>query len=556
MKKILLTLSTILALYSCNNEDLHDGSSPSHSLNDKKIINQSGSIQGVTYSFDNVEVNPNLVTLNTENSSILSTKEELSRGFISLNNISEKIGKELIPGNTVYLITQDSTYIRNITSINQKNDIYNLETTDANIGDVFENGTLSLSLNIDDTNKNKNSSLLALKNAYDKDYVFHPLIFNKEFRVKGLIFNPDSKLTPSIAVKLGFDKSRVIPSVIEMYFNSHTEYNPTITLDKDVKGKFSHDFIDNVPQILIDYLKKYSVTIKIPTGKYLGDVPVKISVNQINFPTEIEANVYRGSSVSFKAEGNVKLGVKFTLNNNPDYIYENGIQKIDGFNNNLYGEVLTDMKFIIIPQVQVFQSKLIDVKGKITVGLKTSNIGNGTSSDDSKSFSQGTVYTSAAFTFSSLGLPAYSTDIFKKSINIWKKGEYVNSVSFSNFKAGKATIVPCSGLTSFGYDVLLDYKYSLPGKTISGDLEITYDVYADNGTLLESNKTVKVLPYNVTSNSFKFNMCIPFRKINFFNISKISYVKNITIKDANGYIANGILDPLTGSPVTEIAFVR
>jgi hypothetical protein len=555
MKKIFLTTCTILALYSCNNDDLHEGSSPSYS--NKKIINQSGSSNGVNYSLENVEVNPNLITLDTENSNVLSSKEEIARGLISLTELSDKIGKELVPGNTIYLITKDSTYIRNITSIKQNNDIYNLETTEANIGDVFENGTLNLSLNIEDTNNGEeNSSLIALKNSYDKNYIFNSLVFNKEFHFKGLIFNPNTKLTPSLSIKLGFAKSRVIPNVIEMYFNANTEYNPSVTLNKNVKGKFNHDFINTVPKILIDYLKKYSVNIKIPTGKYLGDIPVKISINQINIPTEIEANVYSGSSLSFKADGNLKLGVKFSLDKNVDYIYENGIQKIDGFDTSLYGEVLTDMKFIITPEVQVFQSNLIDVKGKITLGVKTSNIGNGSTAESSNNFSEGTLYTSAIFTFGSLGIPAYTTDVFKRTKELWKTGNYVNSVSFSNFKVGKASSFPCSGLTSFGYNVLLDYKYTLPGKIISGDLEMTYDVYADNGTLLESKKTVKISPYDITANTFKFNMCIPFRKINFFNISKLSYVKNITIKDANGYIANGILDPVSGNTISEIAFTR
>ena len=194
MKKIILTICTILALYSCNNnEDLYDHSSSLPSLS-KNIINKSGKIDGVDYTFDNVEVNPNLVILNSKNSKILSSQAEMSKGIFRLEVLSEDLTKELISGNTIYLITDENTYIKNITSVYQSNSIYDLQTTDASIGDIFKNGSLKISLSSTEPTVN-NNSLKAVTNSFDRDYIFKPIIFDKEFKFDGISFNPNTLYT-------------------------------------------------------------------------------------------------------------------------------------------------------------------------------------------------------------------------------------------------------------------------------------------------------------------------------------------------------------------------
>ncbi|CVK16052.1 hypothetical protein Ga0061079_1056 [Apibacter mensalis] len=559
MKKTFLTICSILALYSCNNDDLHDGSSsPVSSLN-TRTINKSGSVEGVNYSFNNVGLNPNLVILNSENVTILSSQDELSNGYFNLKILSDEIGKEIIPGKTIYLITDEDTFIRNITSVSKNNDIYKIETTEPSIGDIFESGSLNISLSANNLGINKKSSLIALSNSVEKDFFFNPLIINKDFSYGGITFNPGATIDNALSIKLGFAKSQKIPSEVEMYLQTNSFINPTISFDKALNKKFNHDFINEVPQFIIDSIKKIEKDVKIPSGTYLGDIPVKISVNQINLPTEVIANVQRNSYLKFATESNTKIG--FKLSNganglNTNFIYDNSIKKIHNVDGDLLGEVITDMKMTIIPNVKVFNTSLIDVNGKVILGVKTFNIGNGNINQSSNFYTQGNFYSSALFTFGGLGIPVYTTDLYNKNEELWKKGEFSRNITFSNFTTGSASAFPCSGLTSFGYNILLNYKYPIMGKVLPGNLEMTYDVYADNGALLEYNKKITISPSDVTADSFKFYMCIPFRRINFFNISRVSYLKNITIRDENGYSANGILDPISGNTVSEVKFIR
>lgn len=559
MKKIFLTISTILALYSCNNDDLHDGSSsPVSSLNTRKI-NKSGSVDGVNYSFDNVGLNPNLVILNSDNVTVLSSKDELSNGYFNLKILSDEIVKEIIPGKTIYLITDETTFIRTITSVSKNNNTFKIETTDSSIGDIFESGTLSISLSANKSETSKKNSLIALSDSFDKDFIFNPIFINKDFSFGGIIFNPDTRIDNALSLKLGFAKSQKLPSEVEMYLQTKSLINPNIKFIEALNKKFNHDFINEVPQFIIDSIKKIEKDVKIPSGTYLGDIPVKISVNQINLPTEIAANVQNKSYLKFGTESNTKIGFKYTNGANginTNFIYDNSINKIHDVDSDLLGDVTTDMKMEIIPNVKVYNTNLIDVKGKVILGVKTFNIANGNINQSSNFYTQGNYYSSAIFTFGGFGIPVYTTDLYNKNEELWKKGEFSRNIIFSNFTTGRASTFPCSGLTLFGYNVSLNYKYPIKGKVLSGNLEMTYDVYADNGTLLEQNKKITISPNDVTSDSFKFNMCIPFRRINFFNISKVSYLKNITIKDENGYSANGILDPISGNTISEIKFVR
>lgn len=557
MKKIILTICTILALYSCNNnEDLYDHSSSLPSLS-KNIINKSGKIDGVDYTFDNVEVNPNLVILNSKNSKILSSQDEMSKGIFRLEVLSEDLTKELISGNTIYLITDENTYIKNITSVYQSNSIYDLQTTDASIGDIFKNGSLKISLSSTEPTVN-NNSLKAVTNSFDRDYIFKPIIFDKEFKFDGISFNPNTLYTSALSIKLGFTNTQKFPNKVEMIYQTNLSINPHIKFEKAINKKLKHDFVEQMPNVILDQIKKIEVGINIPTGSFLGDIPVRISINQINFPTELEANIQNKSYLSYNFNRSLKIGFKYCSDPNEKntFIYDNSVNHVNEIDSDLTGEATTNMEISIIPNIKVFDSNLIDINGKIILGVNTYNIGNVNISQSPKSYSKGHFHSSALFSFGSLGIPVYSTDIFKKSIDLWEIGEFERTMNFSNFIPGNASILPCNGLTSYGYDVFLNYKYPISGKLISENLEMTYDVYADNGAILELNKKIKIYPKDITANSFKFPMCIPFRKIGLFNTAKTSYLKNITIKDANGYVANGISDPISDILINEIKLTR
>jgi hypothetical protein len=306
-------------------------------------------------------------------------------------------------------------------------------------------------------------------------------------------------------------------------------------------------------------LKKIEIDIDIPTGDFLGDIPAKISIDKINFPVEIEANVAKTSHFALNSSGIFKIGFAY-YNGIPGktshFIYENTITNAGITESDLVGEVISDMKISITPKVKLFDTDLIDVKGNITYGINSYTIGNGSITQSSGFASQGNFYSSGTFSFGALGITLYTTELFKTDKELWNIGNYTKTMSFSNFKTGKASLLPCSGLTSFSYEVTLNYKYPISGKVLSGNLEMIYDVYADNGSILETQKKIKISPKDITSDNFKFNLCIPFRRINILSVSKTSYLRNITITDSNGYTAKGISDPTTGNILTEIKLTR
>ena len=402
MKKIILTICTILALYSCNNnEDLYDHSSSLPSLS-KNIINKSGKIDGVDYTFDNVEVNPNLVILNSKNSKILSSQAEMSKGIFRLEVLSEDLTKELISGNTIYLITDENTYIKNITSVYQSNSIYDLQTTDASIGDIFKNGSLKISLSSTEPTVN-NNSLKAVTNSFDRDYIFKPIIFDKEFKFDGISFNPNTLYTSALSIKLGFTNTQKFPNKVEMIYQTNLSINPHIKFEKAINKKLKHDFVEQMPNVILDQIKKIEVGINIPTGSFLGDIPVRISINQINFPTELEANIQNKSYLSYNFNRSLKIGFKYCSDPNEKntFIYDNSVNHVNEIDSDLIGEATTNMEISIIPNIKVFDSNLIDINGKIILGVNTYNIGNVNISQSPKSYSKGHFHSSALFSFGS-----------------------------------------------------------------------------------------------------------------------------------------------------------
>lgn len=560
MKKIYLLMGVFLTLYSCNNDDLNDNSTFTPSSH-TSTINQTGSRDGISYSLKDVTVNPNLVKLNSENIILKRMPNDIENGKFNFEILSPELSKELIPGNVIYLETKENSYFRKITSAVQDNNLFTLETTEANIGDIFQNGTLELSVDTKKAEKsisNKNNSLIALRDNYENSFTFDIFNYIKEYKYGGMTLNPNTSISSTFNIKIGFSKSS-LPNEVVAYYEFNTAINPYFKFEGAFNKKLNHNLIENVPSNLIDFLKTIELNVNIPAGGVLGNIPAKISINEINFPVEIEANIAKSSHLESNTSGKLKIGFAYyngVPNKTSHFIYENSITNTHVVKSDLRGEVISDMKISIIPKVTLFNSNLLNVNGNIIFGIKSSSIGGASITNESGFASKGDFYSSGVFSFGGLGIPLYTTELFKNNKELWNIGNYSKTFTVSNFVSYKNSPFPCSGLTSYSFTAALDYKYPIPGKSISGDLEMTYDVYADNGSILEKGKTIKITPSNVSLKGFNFTLCIPFRKINFFKIAKTSYLKNIKIKDNNGYIATGIINPSTGVPYSQIPINR
>jgi len=111
----------------------------------------------------------------------------------------------------------------------------------------------------------------------------------------------------------------------------------------------------------------------------------------------------------------------------------------------------------------------------------------------------------------------------------------------------------------YSTDFTLKYKYPIPAKKIPNKLYISYDVYTDNGTTKITSVTdYEITPSEVTADSFKFKLGIPFRLggILLLTPQSKSYMKNIVIKDNNGFVYEGIFNSSTNQVENTIEIKR
>lgn len=565
MKKIFyLFIAGFMTLTSCSNDNDLSKDLSSTVTDPTRVINASGSADGVTYKLQNLTVNPDLTKISSENAIITSSEAEMKSGNFEIETSTSDVVEKLIAGNLIYLTSDEGkVYFRTIASVTKNNNSYSLKTADAHIGDLFQGGSIELSMDVQENEKalrSKNTSLLTARGNYDNSFTYD--IFNNitEYKADGFSMSPNTSVNSVLSMKIGFGKSKLLPNEIEVYYQINSAINPYYNFAGAVNKKYSYNLIDNVPANLLDLLKKVQIDVTIPAGDLLGDIPAKISIDEIAFPMEVEANLSKSSHFAINSNGIFKIGFAY-YNGIPGkkshFIYENTITNSKITEGDLAGEVSTDMKISIKPKIQLLDSNILDVKGNIVFGINSFTIGNGSLTQPSAFASTGNFYSSGTFSFGALGLTVYTTELFKENKVLWNVGEYKKTMTVSNFRSVKTSALPCSGLYSYGFDVTLDYKYPITGKVLSsGNLEITYDVYSDTGTVLETAKKVTVAAKDITANSFKFNLCIPFRKINILSVAKTSNIKNITIKDANGYLATGVINPATNSVYPQMTVTK
>ncbi|MEN9920077.1 MAG: hypothetical protein RL662_2513 [Bacteroidota bacterium] len=542
-------------LFSCSSEGVGDttGSTPNTSEN-VSLVNQSGETDGVKYTLKDVSITKNLLALDTNNSKLLSTDSDLQKGVFKLNITSAALTSKAVAGNILYILSEKENYARVIKTVKQLNEqTYEFTTDQAYLGDIIEDGSLDLSVDMqkaEDVMIRKNAVLRA--STLDSTFSFNALNFVKEVKLGDLSFNPNASTRSFFNVRLAFNKtSKILPSELIFTYETKSVFNPYLAINKGVNKTYTFDMIDNVPTQIIDLIKKVEIDFEIPAGS-LGKIPAKLSVDEISIPSQIIANTLNTTSIQYFLGGSLKVGYAYYNNESGKTshpIYENTLGMVKTPDIKLNGEIGTDMKMIITPKITLVSTDLLKATGKIAYGLETFT---SASQEGDKLFmgSKGTSTSYGVVNIYSLGVAIISSEILNNKKEIWNIGEFNNKITFSNFKMAKATKTPCSVL-SYSYPMALDYSYPIANKTITGDLEISYDVYDDSNKLLAGGRKTTITPIQLSDKSFRFDLCLPFKadalawKVGFMR--PLSYVKNIVIKDNKGNVGS-VADFAVGSP--------
>lgn len=538
MKKCYALLSILLALFlfSCSNEN-HDeivlDDTP-----DSGLLNHQSQVDGVTYTLKDVAVNPDVVSLNATNSKLISVT-----GDVYKLEIAEGAAN-LLPGTVLYLQTSEATHLRIVENITVENNVFVVETSEAGLGDLFQGGSLELSVDL----QKAESKAFQLKSlSYDNGLTFD--IFNAvgEYQNGAFTASPNASVKAFFNVKVGFaGKLLKTPNEVVVTYELQTAFNPYLTFSKAVNAGYETDFMSLVPQNLTDLLKTIEIEVNIPLGD-LGTLPAKVSIADIKFPMEVSANLSKEADLRFNANGTFKVGYAYYKNvagKTSHQIYENTMITSSYPDLRLNGEVLSDAKIIITPNILLIDASLLKVSGDIIFGMKTETSGGiETLTQNYIGGSKGEFYSQGTLSVSSLGIRLFTTDLFKETKELWNVGAFDKTFKLSNLKIAKPSKSICA-LRSYNFEMTVDYRYPVMGKTVSNELVVTYDVYDDSKKLLSGGQKVTVNPYDVTANSFTFDLCVPF-KIDALALTagftkKTGYIRNIKITDAFENEASGI----------------
>lgn len=553
---LIIGLLSVLAFFSCSNDDLYteDISVPAAK---EGTLNLSGTTDGVSYALTNVAVNPQVVSATADDVALLSSATELENGIYKLDIFDEGMATGLSAGNVLYLQAGGTTHLRVIDNVTALPDnTYSVETSQAYLGDLFQDGTLELKVDVKQAERILKSK--ALKSAdSESGFSFDVLNLVHDCQIGDLLFNPNSTVKTFFTIKIGFGKSKVLPNQMEVVYEVQTSISPYMSCAAALNKDYQAELTDYMPEALLNYLKTLSIDIDIPAGD-LGTIPASVSIEDVYLPLSLSVNASKDVDLNYNASGSFKIGYAY-YNNVPGkkshFIYENNLTSTPVNLSNLHGEVASDLDVIIVPKVEIIGGGLLDITGNISYGFKTlSAAGTDARTNQSYAGSRGSFTSLGKFTISTLGINVITTDLFSDSKDIWNTGTFNNNIGFSNLRIAKPSKTICA-LASYNYEMTLDYTYPIRGKKIKGELSMTYDVLDDTGKMLRANQKLKFTPKQLTDNSFKFDVCFPFKADAWAwtagLVKKLGYISNVKIVDENGCEA-GLTDT-KGNPVDRVA---
>jgi len=568
MKKIYFFSMVILSLLmmSCNQDSYTDdlgleGDLPQQSGG---TINKSGAVDGLTYTLQNISVNPDLLILKDDEVSFTGTDGELKQGIIQITSIPVDLAQKLVTGTVMYIRKGDYTAIRKIETVTA--DLaggYRLETSQAQLGEAFEGGSIDLSVNLYEKSIVEEVNSPRLKSArYGVDYIHELINITNTYNWGGFQYNPSTNVKMLLNMGLSFKKGQMLPSRLSTVFEMQLNINPSLDFTGSYNNKYQDDLVKYVPRQMIDFLKAQEFKIDIPINALgIESLPATLTIKDINIPTEIEANLSKESSFNYAMNGSFKVGYAIDVKGlKATYtpIYENTIVTKNPSALSLNGELLTKSEIVIVPNIALLDNAY-NVSGDIKFGVETTSNGNIVLPGKTPVFGSKGVFTSGMNVLVDLILIKVPINIFNSQTELWNIGTIDKTITYYDLAwnvTSQNTTNILAGTRLYTTDFTLNYKYPILGKHIPEKLYISYEVYQQDGkSRLLTIKDAIIEPANVTANSFTFKFNIPYKKEGGIFSTKYqtkSFIKNIVIKDDKGYVYEGIFN--TSKNIIENSF--
>jgi hypothetical protein len=598
-KNVFFAISVIACLFiqSCQQDDVLDNEIP-NSVDLQSVVpveNKTGENDGISYVVRGLSMVSDLVTLNEENVTFDSPVEKISEGIFDLSNVPDELGRSLKKDNILYIRLGQYTGLKKITNVEATGSgVYRIEATRAQLGEVFRSGTIDVSVDLYKARLAEEKSGL----RSDKSYSFEVLNLQDEYDLgNGLKFNPATDIKMTYTFRMTFSNTQILPTELTNTFEVQVAINPALSFSGSFNQIKNYELSQYIPQALLDYIKSQSYDFKIPINTLgIDSLPAKLQVKDIKIPLMVEANIFNHSVLSYALNGKYKIGYTIAIKGlkpNVTPVYENSLIVSNPSLSETYGELLTSAKIDITPDISILDGAY-SVDGTLSVENKTSTYANITQPGKEPVFgSKGSIITSLGVNVDLILLQVPVT-IINTEQELWNVGTIVKSVVYSDLRY----TLPASYTDDYGVlgviiqvgnfkrtykntEFALNYKYQIPGKKIPEELLISYDIYAENGTTkLTSVSDAVIHPTDITVNGFKFKQDVVFSgettyekigeekvKIGFITITvpiygnvvhcqTNSYIKNIVIRDKNGYEYEGIYNTDKGVVENSILITR
>ncbi|GHT13738.1 hypothetical protein FACS189426_19080 [Bacteroidia bacterium] len=592
-----LFASLLLLTTACEKNEIPENDFSDQVRPKVSLTNTKGAADGVSYSLQGVSMNPDVVSISEKNARIESTKQELSAGTLKLSELSDDLSASLNAGSILYVKTDDFTALKKITGINATaGGVYSLQVEQAHLGEIFEEGTIDLSVDLYEAAlaKQEKTGLRAggLLNR------FYELDFQDEYDLgAGFRYNPATNIKMSYNMKLSFVRNQILPSEFSSIFELQVAINPALNFAGSFNSIDNYELSQYIPEALLDYIKSQSFDFKIPINMLgIDSLAATLKVKDIKMPLRVEANLSNQTAFSYGLNGNYKIGYSVAIKGTTPKItpvYENNLVATNPSPSDTYGELLTSSTIDITPDISILDGAY-SVDGTLSLENRTSTYGNISLPGQAPVSGSRGVNITKLIANIDLILIKIPVTVLNTEEELWNIGTIVKSVVYSDLKytlpssytddygpLGNVVQVGSFKRTYKNTEISLNYKYQILGKKIPDELTISYDVYAENGsTKLASVQDAVIRPSDITANSFKFKQDIFFSgettyektgeqkvKVGFITITvpvygnvtrcqSKSYLKNIVIKDNNGYVYEGIYNTAKGVVETSIELKR
>jgi len=324
MKKI-IALLFVLILIGCSNDD---------SIND---VNQGE---------QKPEIQENVVAILSENSQLISSETDLANGIYSIvfsENPPEIVANDILVGD------EGEGFLRKVTSVSANGNTLTMQTTQANMEDVFKIATIEFTTDISESSGMNNGKSQELKVNYlakgvrlsgnGLEYHFSNTVLYQEGPLTFKITNGKATFNPNFSFRSDYS-----PPAGLSYLNFKAN-NATLTIDCDIS--------------LIA-----SAGVSLPEfSTLLANFNKKILINVAGLPIIVVINTKLVAELSASIDANIDITTgftnKYTVTTGVKYENDNWTGTFDLISNltpkpiNMGGEVNISQNLTITPRVSV-----------------------------------------------------------------------------------------------------------------------------------------------------------------------------------------------------------